>query len=229
MPDKWETDMPEPTVADAMTHRVITVVPDTPFREVVGTMIAYDLDTVAVIDPTGRPLGVITDTDVLAKLEFHGGTDPTPILAGARCRVRRRKSTATTAADLITTPALAITADTSVSTAAYLMADHHRRQLCVIDGHGHLVGMLARLDLLRTLLRGDTAIQADIERDVIGVIHPPHHVTVHVTAGIVTLDGTLRLRSTVEHATHAAHHVPGVIAVHNNLTYDIDDLMITGL
>jgi osmotically-inducible protein OsmY len=52
---------------------------------------------------------------------------------------------------------------------------------------------------------------------------------VHVTGGIVTLDGTLTLHSTVQRAGDAAHHVPGVVAVRNNLRYDIDDLMITGL
>lgn len=221
--------MYEPTVADAMTRRVITAVPDTPFRELLATMLDHGLDTVAVIDPLGHPLGVITDTDVLTKLEFHGGTDPPPFLAGSQCRARRRKSTALTAADLITTPALTVTGVTSIGDAAYLLADHDRNQLCVVDPQGILIGTLSRRDLLRTLLRDDSDIQTDVEQLVLGTIRAPHHVTVHVTDGVVTLDGTLRLRSTADRATWATHHIPGVIAVHNNLNYDIDDLMITGL
>jgi hypothetical protein len=39
----------------------------------------------------------------------------------------------------------------------------------------------------------------------------------------------LTLHSSAERAGQAAHHIPGVVAVHNNLRYDIDDLMITEL
>ncbi len=67
--------MPEPTVATFTNPQVITAAPDTPFRELVGTMIAHDLDAVPVIDLTGRPLGVVTDADMHTKLEFHNGTD----------------------------------------------------------------------------------------------------------------------------------------------------------
>jgi CBS-domain-containing membrane protein len=46
--------MREPTVAVFANRRVITAVPATPFRKLVGTMIAHDLDALPVIDLTGR-------------------------------------------------------------------------------------------------------------------------------------------------------------------------------
>jgi CBS domain-containing protein len=42
-------------------------VADTPFKELVGTMIARDMDALVVIDPAGRPVGVVTEADVLTK------------------------------------------------------------------------------------------------------------------------------------------------------------------
>ncbi|QIZ37084.1 CBS domain-containing protein [Saccharopolyspora sp. ASAGF58] len=42
--------MREPSVADVMNPHAITVVPGTPFKELVGTMIARDIDALVVID-----------------------------------------------------------------------------------------------------------------------------------------------------------------------------------
>lgn len=221
--------MPEPTVADLMSRHVITVDTDTPFRALVATMITHDLAAIPVIDTTGRPIGLVTEADVLTRLEFHSGDDHPTWLAGGPRRDRWRKSTALTAAQLMTTTALAVAADTPASAAERVMADQHRSDLCVVDRNYRLVGMLTRHHLLNLLFRRDRDIHADIERDVVGAIRPPDHVTVRVTDGVATLDGTVRLRSVVEHATHATLHVPGVITLHNNLRYDIDDLMITGL
>ncbi|RSM85282.1 CBS domain-containing protein [Kibdelosporangium aridum] len=80
--------MGEPTVAEVMTRQVITAVPDTPFKELAGAMLAHGIDVLPVVDLDGRPLGVVSEADVMTKLEFHGGADPTPMLAGPRCRSR---------------------------------------------------------------------------------------------------------------------------------------------
>lgn len=221
--------MHEPTVAAFMNPRVITAVPDTPFRELVGTMIAHDLDALPVIDLTGRPLGVVTDADVHAKLEFHNGTDSPPLLAGAHCRARWRKSSGATAADLMTTPAATINEHAPLTEAIHMLGT--ARRVYVTDHTHRLVGVLTRHDTLRLFLRSDHAIQADIERDILTPVRTAEarHLTVHVTHGIVTLEGTLTLHSTAETLYHHTHHVPGVIAVHNNLHYTVDDLLITGM
>jgi CBS-domain-containing membrane protein len=221
--------MREPTVADVMTRQVITAVPDTPFKELAGAMLAHGIDALPVIDIEGKPVGMVTEADVLTKLEFHGGADPSPLLAGSHCRTRWRKSSALLAADLMTTPAITTIPGTPLSVAIHLLAHHRIRQVCVVTCAGHLVGILARRDALHLFVRNDSAIEADIERDIATKTRHPDQVTVHVTDGIAILEGTLTLHSTVRRAADAAHHVPGVIAVRNNLRYDIDDLTITGL
>lgn len=221
--------MDEPTVALLMTRHVITVVPDTPFRELVGTMIVHDLDALPVIDLAGRPVGVVTEADTLAKMEFHGGTDYPPMLAGSRCRARWRKSSGLTAADLMTTPAATTTADAALTAAVRALSTDGVRRLYVVDSTGRLVGELTRHDILHLFLRGDSAIHADIERDAVVLTRRDRQVTVHVADGVVTLRGTVALRSTAECVCRAAQRVPGVVTVHNDLRYDTDDLMITGL
>jgi len=220
--------MREPTVADLMTRRVITAVPDTPFRELVGTMLAHDLDALPVIDLAGHPIGVVTDIDTLTKLEYHGGADFMPLLAGGRCRTRWRKSSGVNATDLMTTPAPTITANARIATALHALADGGRR-LYVVDNAGLLAGTLTRHDLLGLLLRDDSAIKADIERTARVPASEVRNVTVQVTNGIVTLAGKLRLRSTTESVYRVALCVPGVITAHNDLRYVIDDMLITGL
>lgn len=130
--------MREPIVADVMTRRVVTAVPDTPFKELAGTLLAHNIDAIPVIDIAGRPLGVVTDADVLTKLEFHGGDDPSPLLAGTQCRSRWRKSTGLFASDLMTSPVVTTTPNTRVSAAIRLLARAQLRQICVVNHTGHL-------------------------------------------------------------------------------------------
>jgi CBS domain-containing protein len=219
--------MRDPAVADLMTRQVIAVVPDTPFRELVGTMLAHDLQALPVIDLAGRPIGLVTEVDTLTKLEYHGGADYPPLLAGTRCRTRWRKAFGIVAADLMTTPAPTVTATTPISTALHSLAD--AGHIYVVDGNGTLTGTLTRHDVLALLLRDDHAIKADIEHNALVPAYEAHKITVQVTDGIVTLTGTLRLRSTADNVCLVAYRVPGVITVHNNLRHDIDDFLITGL
>jgi CBS-domain-containing membrane protein len=141
--------MGEPTVADMMTRSVVTVVPDSPFKELVGTMIAHDLDALPVIDLAGRPAGVVEDVDVLTKIEFRGGADLPPLLAGGRCRVRWHKSSGLTAADIMTTPPATITGRNTLAAAVGKLATPGARRLSVVDHTGRLVGVVSRQEILR--------------------------------------------------------------------------------
>ncbi|NUT96619.1 MAG: CBS domain-containing protein [Saccharothrix sp.] len=220
--------MPEPSVADVMDRRVVTAVPDTGFTEVVGTMTAHGLDAVPVIDHLGRPVGVVTHSDVLAKLEFHGGADPPPLFAGARCRARWHKSSGETAADLMTTPAPTVTGDTTLSTAVGALSSTTVPILCVVDRSGRLIGVLTHHHALRVLVRDDHAIDTELNRDILTPAGIAHHVRVEVHHGCVEVSGSVVLRSTAEQLCQAICRVPGVVAVRDNLDYRVDDLMIPG-
>jgi CBS domain-containing protein len=212
-----------------MTRQVVTVVPDTPFREIVGTLIAHGLDALPVVDPACRPVGVVTETDALAKLEYDGGAARPHLLAGTHSRARRRKASGLVAAELMTTPALTVTDDAPLAVAVRALSAGGTCRLYVVDPEGRLVGVLARGDVLRVFLRGDAAIRADLERRAVDPVTGAHRVTVDVSDGIVTLRGSLPLRSTAECVVRSAHAIPGVVAVRDHLRHDIDDLMGMGL
>jgi CBS domain-containing protein len=75
-------------VGQAMTLQVITVMPDTSFRELVGTMIAYGIGAVPVIDLAGRPVGVVAETDLLTKGRPGQGRAYSPAASVNGCRPR---------------------------------------------------------------------------------------------------------------------------------------------
>lgn len=221
--------MPELVVAKVMSSPALTVESGASFKEIVNLLLAGDADAVSIVDAEGRPLGLITDGDVIANLEFHGGYDPKPIL-GAGARLRWRKSTALCASELMG-PAAIIAADARLSDAARRLADGGPSHLCVVDRAMHLVGTLTRRNLMIIYRRSDAQIEADIGMAIAGDLHrparPPADVTIRVRDGVVVLQGVLRFRSQVEHARHTAARVPGVIIVRNSLTYELDDLLVT--
>ena len=223
--------MREPTVASVMTRPVITARPDLSFKDLVILLTDEGISAVPVVDEHGRPLGVASEADALAKQEFHGGVDALSWLAGRRRRVRRRKAAGVTAADLMTTPVVTIGVDEPVAGAARRLAEKRLRRLFVVDADGRLVGVVSRHDILGTFLRSDNEIQTDIEEQVLrrGMWVIPGTVDVQVTNGVVALDGTLEHRSAVDIVGRLTRAVTGVVGVHNNLRYVVDDTVAAGL
>ena len=224
--------MLEPVVATLMTQSPVTVTADLPFKQVVCALLASDSPAVPVVTADHRPIGLITECDLFANLEFLGGTTPAPVLGGSAARRRRRKATAATARDLMTSPVATIKATTPISKAACRLGGPVTPPLCVVDDDQRLVGLLTRRDLLAVYRRSDVDIAGDIHAavatDRTRPTRQPAELTVEVHDGVVTLTGALTYRSQVDHAFRATCHVPGVTAVHNNLTYEIDDMLVTG-
>jgi CBS domain-containing protein len=223
--------MREPTAASVMTRPVVTVRPDTPFKDVVATMAGKGISAVPVVDEQGRPIGVVSEADALAKQEFHGATDPMAWLASRRKKTRWHKASGLTAADLMTAPVVTIGADDTVTLAARRLAEKRLRRLFVVDEAGKLAGVVSRRDVIAMFLRGDEEIRADVEQQVLvkGMWIVPGSVSVQVVDGVVTLAGKLDHRTTAEIAGRLAQAVAGVVSVHNNIAYEVDDVVSTGL
>jgi len=214
-----------------MTKEIITTRPDVPFRELVTLMSEHGVSGLPVVDSAGRPVGVVSEADTLAKEEYRGGTAPRPWLAGRQRRVRWRKAAGQTAAELMTAPAIVIREDDTVSAAARLLAKKKIRRICVVDDAGALIGIVSRHDVIGTFLRDDDAIRADVEEHVFrrGMWLSPEAMKIEVTGGVVTLDGAVERSTTAQIAGGLTRAVPGVVAVHNRLRYELDDAVSTAL
>lgn len=139
------------TVATAMSRDVLTVEPATPIRRVVELMLGKTYRAVPVIE-AGKPVGIITNTDLVqrgglgVRLDLLRSLD-TPEVHGI---LERLSSQSRTAAEVMTRDPLTVREDASLVTAADRMARRRLKRLPVVDDAGKLVGMVSRLDLLRS-------------------------------------------------------------------------------
>lgn len=213
------------TVQDVMTRDVVTVEETTPYKTVADLLAVRQISAVPVIDADGRVAGVASEADLLHKVEFEGGTVTGSFFERRRQRQGRAKAAGRSASDVMTSPAVTITADAPAAVAARLMDRRKVKRLPVVDSGGRLVGIVSRRDLLRVFLQADDVIRAEVVDDVfhrVLWIGPPH-VSVEVQDGVVTLVGELEQRSLVEIAVRLTAPVRGVVGVVNRLSYRLDD------
>jgi len=217
------------TVDDVMTPDVVSVDEATSYREVVDLLVGYRFSAVPVVDAERRVTGVVSEADLLRKIEFAGDEQPR-LFEGRRRRGERHKALARTAADLMSAPPVVAPAGTSIAAAARLMDHEGVKRLPVVDDQGRLVGIVSRGDLLKTHLRPDGDILSDIETGVLWVflIDDAVKITVTVVNGVVTLAGKVDRWSSTEIAVRLTRQVPGVVAVTSTLEYAFDDRELRG-
>ncbi len=221
----------EPTVESVMTKDVVTARESTRFKDLVALMTENGVSGVPVVDHEGRPVGVVSEADTLAKQEYEGGNARMPIAFSRQRREHYHKAAGMTAVDLMTAPAITIAEQSSVTAAARLLAEKKVRRLCVVNLSGVLVGVVSRRDIISTYLREDAQILADIEEHVFrrGMWLIPGSVTAEVADGVATLEGAVERRTTAQIAAQLTQKVPGVVGVRNKVTFEFDDTVATAL
>jgi CBS-domain-containing membrane protein len=212
------------TVDDVMTSAVVSVGEGVSYRDVVDLLIGHRISAVPVVDPAGRVVGVVSEPDLLRKIEYAGEGEPR-LFEGRRRRGEHHKATARTAVELMTAPPVVAPTGTSIAAAARLMDREGVKRLPVVDGQGRLAGIVSRADLLKVHLRADEEIRADIEAAVVRpfLTSEPSAVTVAVVDGVITLAGWADRRSTVAIVERLCRQVPGVVAVSSTLDFRFDD------
>lgn len=212
-------------VDDVMTTDVVTVSADTPYREIVDTLAGRRVSAAPVADEHHRVVGVVSEADLLHKIEYVGETHERRVFAGKRRREAQAKAQGAVARDLMSAPAVTIAPDASLTAAAKLMDDERVKRLPVTDQQGRLRGIVSRGDLLRVFLRPDAEIARDVQDEVLRrtLWVEPRTVEVQVRDGVVTLTGRTDRRSTAELAVALTRTVPGVVDVTDRLDFEFDD------
>ncbi|MEU7714632.1 CBS domain-containing protein [Micromonospora chalcea] len=218
-------------VADVMTRDVAAVTEQTPYREIVDVLVRKRISGMPVVDSFHRVLGVISEADLLHKVERAGHPDERRVFEGRRRRTAREKADALMAADLMTAPPVTTHERASLAATARLMDREAVKRVPVLDDLGRLSGIVTRGDLLRVHLRTDAEIREEVVHEVLRRVLSVRDglVTVQVRGGEVTMDGRLDRRSAVELAGRLAGQVAGVVAVHNAIGYDLDDTTLMEL
>lgn len=150
----------EMPVRDVMTAEVITFAPDETVTEASGRMVDAGIDAGPVVDADGRIVGMLSTTDLIVReSRWH---IPTVIsILGATIELpseKRRfdeeveKSLGGHVSDVMHERVISCSPDDTIETAATLMHDHEVSRLPVVDDDGHLVGIVARGDILRAIV-----------------------------------------------------------------------------
>lgn len=208
-------------VRDVMDVPAASLRDDLPYRDIARLLAREQVGALPVVDGEDRVLGIVSESDLLAKVAFEAsGHRPGPI---GRLRERRlhEKARGETAADLMTSPAITVLPGTTVAEAAWLAALSRLKRLPVADHEGRLVGVVGRDALLQTLIRDDAVIRAEVETRIRAVCSPHDRGTVDVTVH----DGIVELAGQVTPATGArllaeVERIADVVEVKNLLRAD---------
>ncbi|MGP3915949.1 CBS domain-containing protein [Nonomuraea sp. 10N515B] len=178
--------------------------------------------SVTVIDSDRRPVGVVSQDDLLLK-ETHTVRHSVSMFESRKQRREHEKAAGVMAAQLMTSPAISVTPGTSARDAARLMHTKHIKQLPVIDPvTGRITGTLHQRDVLRVFTRPATELKADVR----AVLPDPKAFTIEVHQGIVRVSGRVRRRSQAIALVEAVRAVEGVVDVEYEVACDAEHIMV---
>lgn len=145
-PDETALDeaVSDQCVADIMSRELISVGLWLPIARLALLLVDENIGGVPVVDDVGRPVGMVSKTDILSELG-----DSMPEAPGrGECEedVARPERTAE---DLMTHPLVTIVESASIRQAAALMTSRRVHRLGVTDSENRLVGMVTMTDIVR--------------------------------------------------------------------------------
>jgi CBS domain-containing protein len=144
---------------DIMTTNVHTVSTDTEVEELARLFVETGVSAMPVLDTKGALQGIVTETDLVEQNKpLHIPTvisifDWVLYLESEKnFREQVEMMTARKVGEICTREVVTCTPDTPVADIAALMVDHKAHLIPVIEG-GKVVGVVARLDIIRAMGR----------------------------------------------------------------------------
>jgi CBS domain-containing protein len=211
-------------VKDVMTSDVISVRKDTPFEAIAAALRQHRVSAFPVLDEASQVIGVVSESDLLAKLALGNGDDGMPgMITGILRRQQLRKAHAVLAADLMTSPVYSVYPEDTVEQAARIMYLRNVKRLPVIDADGRLAGIVSRADVLAVYSRTDADIAQEIRTSILANETPasPGTLDVGVKAGVATIIGRPQTPAQGHAIIRRAQHIQGVVAVRDRLDYPL--------
>ena len=117
-------------VNEVMTAKPACCGTDTPLQEVAHLMVAHDCGEIPVIDSAGKPVGVVTDRDIVVRT-LAQGLSPMDRKAG----------------DVMTSPCLTVTDEATLEDCTEMMEEHQVRRMLVVDDDGCVCGIVSQADV----------------------------------------------------------------------------------
>lgn len=212
-------------VSDVMSRPPEVIAADATFKAVALLLHEHGVGAMPVVDGAGRVIGVLSEADLVVKEERAYLESRPRFLQSHAVREARNKSEGRVVAQLMSSPAVVVTPDTSLQEAARIMQERGLRQLPVVDREGRPLGVVTRSDLLKVFLRSDNEIRHDLIQGLIvkGLGIDPSALTVSVDEGVATIKGTVEFRSDAQMLERLVPSQVGVVGVDIDVGFRVDD------
>ena len=130
------------TVSTVMTENPACCTPNTSLTDVAKLMVENDCGEIPVVEDmqTRKLAGVITDRDIATRVVAQG-----------------KNSAEARASDCMSTPAVSVTADTSLDDCCEVMETNKIRRVPVVDQKGGVIGIVSLADVVRSANAQTTA------------------------------------------------------------------------
>lgn len=217
--------------ADLMTREIVAISPKAPLTEAIRRMLEHRVSGLPVVDELGQLIGLVTEGDLLHRVET--GTDTVrlgwlqALVAPGRMAEQYMHTHGRLVQDVMTRKVLTVNEATSLEEIVRLMESRHVRRVPVVEG-GRLRGIVSRSDLVRALgaaleqATGSDKDDAEI-RNCIRAEMAQQRWTTWENIDVVVRDGVVELRGMIfdERMRGAmrvvAQRIPGVKAVRDHL------------
>jgi CBS domain-containing protein len=146
------------TAGELMTRNPLSLEQDVTLKEAIAFLVDRNISGAPVIDETGRPVGVLTQSDILVHdreevdhlppPEVEYGT-PLPRSWWEQFQIERVDTTPVR--DMMTPAIFCIGLDTPAWNVIEQMRELNVHRLFVVDGFGVLVGVITAMDIIRHL------------------------------------------------------------------------------
>jgi CBS domain-containing protein len=188
-----------------MTRPVYTVRIDTPIEQVTALLAQRQITAAPVLDENGRLAGVISETDLLG-YRMLGATQASALWDGDAEEAVGRP---TVAREIMTSGVVTVSLDADLGEVAERMLEGNVHSMPVMDDSG-VIGMISRSDLVRTLVRTDDAIAAEVQHRLDEYSGGTRRWTASVKDGVVAIAGQFDDDVEVNVVSILARTVPGV-------------------
>lgn len=119
---------------DVMTPDPACCMPHTTLDEVAKLMLRHDCGEIPVIDSAERPIGVVTDRDIVCRIVAEG-----------------KNPMAYPAETCMSEPVLTVGSDAPIEEVVARMQEHQVRRLVVVDERERCVGIISQADIAATV------------------------------------------------------------------------------
>lgn len=220
--------------SDVMTTSILSVAPSTPVREVARFLTEHKISAVPVIRDDGQAVGVISEGDLIHRVELGTADDGAKgrswwlgLLRDPGEEARQYvKTHGVVAGDVMTRGVIAVPMNASLTEVTNILDRRRIRRVFVVE-NGRIVGVITRSDLVRALARldeplsqwrDDHEIRQEIELEIrANRWTPGSRIEVTVHNGRVNLAGVVESVAQREGLHILAQRIAGVREVMDEL------------